>query len=96
MQVLLLMTALPIVFSLLIFLFGELAAMCATAKKAKSIRTTSFGAFLLLTFVVFPSVSTTVLRFYNCVSYDGAQRRGAAGKSRLLIWAYCKVGGEPR
>ena len=78
------MTALPIVFSLLIFLFGELAAMCATAKKAKSIRTTYFGAFLLLTFVVFPSVSTTVLRFYNCVSYEEGFSDGSTETIEVL------------
>ncbi|KAK7239235.1 calcium ion binding protein [Aureococcus anophagefferens] len=78
------MTALPIVFSLLIFFFGELAAMCATAKKAKSIRTTSFGAFLLLTFVVFPSVSTTVLRFYNCVSYEEGFSDGSTETIKVL------------
>ncbi|KAH8065449.1 calcium ion binding protein [Aureococcus anophagefferens] len=81
---LLAMTVLPIVFSLLIFLFGELAAMCATAKKAKSIRTTSFGAFLLLTFVVFPSVSTTVLRFYNCVSYEEGFSDGSTETIKVL------------
>jgi len=78
------MTALPIVFSLLIFFFGELAAMCATAKKAKSIRTTYFGAFLLLTFVVFPSVSTTVLRFYNCVSYEEGFSDGSTETIKVL------------
>ena len=78
------MTALPIVFSLLIFFFGELAATCATAIKAKSIRTTSFGAFLLLTFVVFPSVSTTVLRFYNCVSYEEGFSDGSTETIKVL------------
>ena len=81
---LLAMTILPIVFSLLIFSFGELAAMCATTKKAKSIRTTSFGAFLLLTFVVFPSVSTTVLRFYNCVSYEEGFSDGSTETIKVL------------
>jgi len=81
---LLAMTILPIVFSLLIFSFGELAAMCATTKKAKSIRSTSFGAFLLLTFVVFPSVSTTVLRFYNCVSYEEGFSDGSTETIEVL------------
>jgi hypothetical protein len=58
--------------------------MCATAKKAKSIRTTSFGAFLLLTFVVFPSVSTTVLRFYNCVSYEEGFSDGSTETIKVL------------
>ncbi|EGB12426.1 hypothetical protein AURANDRAFT_61102 [Aureococcus anophagefferens] len=51
---------------------------------AKSIRTTSFGAFLLLTFVVFPSVSTTVLRFYNCVSYEEGFSDGSTETIKVL------------
>ena len=81
---LLAMTVLPIVFSLLIFLFGELAVMCATADNAQSIRSTSFGTFLLLTFVVFTSVSTTVLRFYNCVSYEEGFSDGSTETIRVL------------
>ncbi|KAK7236791.1 calcium ion binding protein [Aureococcus anophagefferens] len=81
---LLAMTVLPIVFSLLIFLFGELAVMCATADEAKPIRSTSFGTFLLLTFVVFTSVSTTVLRFYNCVSYEEGFSDGSTETIRVL------------
>ena len=58
--------------------------MCATADKANSIRSTSFGAFLLLTFVVFTSVSTTVLRFYNCVSYEEGFSDGSTETIKVL------------
>ena len=63
---------------------AELLAACSTAKKAKSIQTTAFGAFLLLTFVVFPSVSTTVLRFYNCMDYEEGFADGSTKTIKVL------------
>jgi hypothetical protein len=61
-----------------------LAAMCtatALARRSKmsetfvkAVRNTSVKVFLLLTFFIFPSVSTTVLRAFPCRTFDDGRR----------------------
>ena len=78
------MTVLPILLALLIFAIGAAVAVCASAKHAREVRTQTFGWFLLLTFLVFPSVSATVLRFYNCVSFDEGLADGSTETLKVL------------
>ena len=81
---LLAMTVLPILLALLIFAIGAAVAACASAKHAREVRTQTFGWFLLLTFLVFPSVSATVLRFYNCVTFDEGLADGSTETLKVL------------
>ena len=81
---LLAMTVLPILLALLIFAIGAAVAACASAKHAREVRTQTFGWFLLLTFLVFPSVSATVLRFYNCVSFAEGLADGSTETLKVL------------
>ena len=51
----------------------------------------AYSWFLLLTYVVFTGVSTTVLRFFNCVEYESVNADGvqdavrAAGRPQHLV-----------
>ena len=81
---LLAMTVVPLAFAVLIFGIGKIAIKCAGAERRSLARTHTFGWFLLLTFIVFPSVSTTVLRFFQCVSYDKGMADGSTEVLKVL------------
>jgi hypothetical protein len=64
-------TLVPIFFSALLYAAMRFAQRTMASDKALAVRNTCIEIFLLLTFIVFPSVSTTVLRAFPCHDFDG-------------------------
>ena len=54
------------------------------AEKKKKIKTRSFGAFLLVEYLVFPSVSATILRYYVCEEFEGYDEWGSLDVLRVM------------
>ena len=85
---LLVVTLFPIGLTIMIFVIAKLSVLSHAPDRAHGIWNHSFGWFLLLTFIVFPSVSTTVLRHYNCISFDVGQSDGSTKTEKILESAY--------
>ena len=78
-------TMFPLVLAAAILLFGKISSWLRTDKeKKRAAWTGAYSWFLLLTFMVFTSVSTTVLRFFNCVEYDSVDANGRLKTLRVL------------
>jgi hypothetical protein len=63
-------TLVPLFLTTLLFLAARFAQRTMAIDKALAVRNTCTKVFLLLTFIIFPSVSTTVLRAFPCRDFD--------------------------
>ena len=60
----------PLVLAGIILVFGKLASLARRdPTDRREVWIYAYSWFLLLTYVVFTGVSTTVLRFFNCIEY---------------------------
>ena len=83
------MTGFPIALSAWILLACEALAFCsARAEARRRVRVYGFGAFLLLLFLIFPSVSAAVLRYFKCVEFEGVRADGGRQLRRVLLADY--------
>ena len=63
-------TMIPLVLAGIILVFGKLASLSRRdPTDRREVWIYAYSWFLLLTYVVFTGVSTTVLRFFNCIEY---------------------------
>ena len=63
-------TMIPLVLAGIILVFGKLASLARRdPTDRREVWIYAYSWFLLLTYVVFTGVSTTVLRFFNCIEY---------------------------
>ena len=75
----------PLVLAAAILLFGKISSWLRTDNdKKRAAWTGAYSWFLLLTFMVFTSASTTVLRFFNCVDYESVDATGRSTTLRVL------------
>ena len=73
---LLVTTITPIVLSLIILAFSRLKMSCAKSEEIKrQIRNRSIGMFLVITYMVFVSVSMTIFSTFGCRTYGDNQER---------------------
>ena len=78
-------TMFPLVLATVILLFGGISSWRHRDEgKKRAAWTGAYSWFLLLTFMVFTSVSTTVLRFFNCVEYESVDATGRSMTLRVL------------
>ena len=64
-------TSIPLGLAGIILVCGKLASLARRdPTERREVWIYAYSWFLLLTYVVFTGVSTTVLRFFNCVEYD--------------------------
>ena len=75
-------TSIPLGLAGIILVCGKLASLARRdPTERREVWIYAYSWFLLLTYVVFTGVSTTVLRFFNCVEYDSVN---ADGSSKML------------
>ena len=75
-------TSIPLGLAGIILVCGKLASLARRdPTERREVWIYAYSWFLLLTYVVFTGVSTTVLRFFNCVEYESVN---ADGSSKML------------
>ena len=78
-------TMIPLVLAGIILVFGKLASLARRdPTDRREVWIYAYSWFLLLTYVVFTGVSTTVLRFFNCIEYMSRDVDGASVKFKVL------------
>ncbi len=78
-------TMIPLVLAGIILVFGKLASLARRdPAERRAAWIYAYSWFLLLTYVVFTGVSTTVLRFFNCVEYQSRDGDGASVKFKVM------------
>jgi hypothetical protein len=78
-------TMFPLAVAAMIFAFGGISSwLRRDAVKKRAAWNGAYSWFLLLTFMVFTSASTTVLRFFNCVEYESVDASGSSKTLRVL------------
>ena len=85
---LLVTTLSPIAISLVMVLICQTMAARTAGVRAREIRVFAFGAVLLVTIIVFPSVSTAVLSFFNCVEREKGLADGTKARFNVLAVDY--------
>ena len=70
-------TIIPLGLAGIILVCGKLASLARRdPTDRREVWIYAYSWFLLLTYVVFTGVSTTVLRFFNCVEYESVNANG--------------------
>ena len=78
-------TILPLILAAIILVLGRIASWRRSdPAEQRATWTYAYSWFLLLTYVVFTGVSTTVLRFFNCVRYETVDAAGALVEFEVL------------
>ena len=77
----------PMILAFLITVGGKIASFFAkTDEQRKKVKINTFGYILFLMYVVFPSVSTCVLRYFGCVVFEGVNEDGSTQNSKVLFY----------
>ena len=83
------MTGFPIALSIWIWLACKLLVFFTKSPETRRhIKVYSFGAFLLLLYIIFPSVSAAVLRYFKCVEFEGVRADGGRQLRRVMLADY--------
>ena len=78
-------TSIPLGLAGIILVCGKLASLARRdPTERREVWIYAYSWFLLLTYVVFTGVSTTVLRFFNCVEYDSVNADGSSKRLYVL------------